>query len=187
MVRDVVGLARFAPTRRVARERYRTFVGEGMPQGRRPDLQGGGLRRSVGGWAGVAALRRGRERWAADERILGSGPFVEAVRQEAAVPPGPRARAAARAALPALTARCAQAWGVTPAELAGGSRRRPVAHARAVAGGLAVRALGVPIAEVARALGVSPTAVRLGLTRTDELMAGQGVNMADLVPRGQLR
>lgn len=29
----------------------------------------------------MAALRRGRERWAADERILGSGPFVEVVRE----------------------------------------------------------------------------------------------------------
>lgn len=46
-------LARFAPTRRVAREQYRIFVGEGVPQGRRPDLQEGGLRRSAGCWAGV--------------------------------------------------------------------------------------------------------------------------------------
>jgi REP element-mobilizing transposase RayT len=176
-------LARFAPTRRRARERYRTFVGEGVAQGRRLELQGGGLRRSAGGWPGVAALRRGRERWAADERILGSGPFVEAVRQEAALPPGPRARAAARAAMPALLARCAQRWGVTPAELTGGGRRRPVAHARAVAGGLAVQRLGLPIAEVARALGISSTAVRLGLPRAGELMRRRGVPPEELMPR----
>jgi REP element-mobilizing transposase RayT len=168
-------LGRFAATRRVARERYRAFVAAGVPQGRRPELQGGGLRRSAGGWAGVAALRRGRERWAADERILGSGPFVEAIRQEVVPLQGPRARAAARAALPALAARCAAAWGITPAELTGGGRRRVVAHARAVASGLAVRELGLPIAEVARALGVSPTAVRLGVARAETLLKAHGL------------
>ena len=32
-----------------ARQGYRQFVADGLPQGRRPDLQGGGLRRSAGG------------------------------------------------------------------------------------------------------------------------------------------
>ena len=179
-------LGRFAPTLRAARERYQAFVAEGIPHGRRPDLQGGGLRRSAGGWAGVAALRRGRERWAADERVLGSGHFVEAVRREATPAAGAAARAAARAALPILWDRCAAAWGVNTEEITGGSRRRLVAHARAVAGAMAVRELGLPIADVARALGVSETAVRLALPRAADLMKGRGVAAADLLPK-QLR
>jgi putative transposase len=60
-----------------ARRAYRGFVAAGLPPGRRPDLQGGGLRRSLGGWVAVAALRRGREAYASDERILGSPAFVD--------------------------------------------------------------------------------------------------------------
>jgi putative transposase len=44
---------------RVARAR-RDFVAAGAPLGHRSEFQGGGLLRSHGGWAAVAALRRGR-------------------------------------------------------------------------------------------------------------------------------
>jgi REP element-mobilizing transposase RayT len=74
-------LAQFGPTLRRARATYRAFVAAGVPQGRRLEFQGGGLRRSQGGWAAVATLRRGREAYTSDERILGGSEFVEAVRQ----------------------------------------------------------------------------------------------------------
>ncbi|MEA1991396.1 MAG: hypothetical protein U9N58_04260 [Thermodesulfobacteriota bacterium] len=47
--------------------------------GRREDLTGGGLRRSAGGWEGVLELRRTKEYWRGDERILGDGDFVNEV------------------------------------------------------------------------------------------------------------
>ncbi len=60
---------------------YRQFIKKGVDQGRRHDLIGGGLVRSQGGWAEVSAIRRGaREK--SDERILGSGKFVEKLIQE---------------------------------------------------------------------------------------------------------
>jgi REP element-mobilizing transposase RayT len=175
-------LARFAPTRRRAQAGYRAFIAEGAGQGRRPDLQGGGLLRSAGGWAAVQALRRGRERWAADERILGSSAFVEAIQREATPLAQRVAGNTPQAALPALLARCAAVWGVTPAEVASGSRRRVVAHARAVASCLAVRALGLPMPAVARALGISPTVVRAGVARGTALLAERGLAVSELLP-----
>ncbi len=65
-------LARFGAKVGRARRAYRDFVTAGVPLGHRPEFQGGGLLRSHGGWAAVAALRRGREAYLADERILGS-------------------------------------------------------------------------------------------------------------------
>jgi len=56
---------------------YRCFVSKAASQGRRADLVGGGLVRSAGGWAAVKELRRGRERFASDERVLGDTNFVE--------------------------------------------------------------------------------------------------------------
>ena len=40
-----------------ARRQDRAFGAAGVRQGRRPELQGGGLKRSAGGWEGLRALR----------------------------------------------------------------------------------------------------------------------------------
>jgi len=175
-------LGQFGPQVRPARHRYRQFVAEGISQGRRPDLQGGGLRRSAGGWEGLAALRRGREGWAFDERVLGSGPFVEHLLQS--LPPAPAgSRAKAAAAFPAAIAACAARWAVTPAEVCGGSRRRVVAQARAAASYVGVTQLGLPIAHVARTLGVSPIIVRTGLTRGPDLLRARRLSAAALIAK----
>ncbi len=47
-------LALFARNRATARHGYRQFVEKGIEQGKRPDLIGGGLLRSQGGWTGVS-------------------------------------------------------------------------------------------------------------------------------------
>ena len=60
------------------------FVRAGVAQGRRPELVGGGLIRSLGGWSQVLPLRRRGVKVASDERILGSGEFIERLRAEAA-------------------------------------------------------------------------------------------------------
>ena len=67
----------------VARRRYREYVEKGIAEGRRPDLVGGGLIRSAGGWSVVKALRKTTARMKGDERILGDGDFVEKVLNEA--------------------------------------------------------------------------------------------------------
>jgi REP element-mobilizing transposase RayT len=62
-----------------ARRNYRTFVQKGIAAGRRPELMGGGLIRSLGGWQQVKALRKAEIRFKGDERILGDSEFVEQV------------------------------------------------------------------------------------------------------------
>ena len=52
----------------------------GVAQGRRRDLVGGGLVRSLGGWAEAEKLRlKGQEHIKSDERILGDSDFVDSV------------------------------------------------------------------------------------------------------------
>jgi putative transposase len=67
----------------VARRRYRDYVKKGIAEGQRPDLVGGGLIRSAGGWSVVKALQKSAARMKGDERILGDGDFVETVLKEA--------------------------------------------------------------------------------------------------------
>ena len=70
----------FDQTVRNARKDYLTYMGEGIAQGRREDLTGGGLIRSLGGWSEVKK-RRGKtgDHTMSDERILGNGSFVDSV------------------------------------------------------------------------------------------------------------
>jgi hypothetical protein len=56
---------------------YRQFVKKGIALGRCPELVGGGLIKSQGGWSAVKAMHRIGVREKSDERILGSGEFVE--------------------------------------------------------------------------------------------------------------
>jgi len=56
-------------------------INDGL-KGGRPELVGGGLIRSLGGWFEVLALRRRDVKEASDQRILGDGDFVEQVPSE---------------------------------------------------------------------------------------------------------
>ena len=155
-------LTQFGPTARRARAAYRAFVDAGAPQGRRPDLQGGGLLRSLGGWQAVTALRRGREAYLGDERFLGSTAFVEEVRQrvETAMPTGAR-----RLPLATVIARVCRQTGIAPAQVATGSRRRAVSRARTGIAYLWVEVLGQPGRPLAGPLGVRPQAIYQAVVR----------------------
>jgi REP element-mobilizing transposase RayT len=145
-------LAQFGPTLPRARRAYRAFVAAGVPQGRRPDFQGGGLVRSLGGWQAVAAQRRTRAPVAADARILGTGPFVEAVlRQAPTAPPADLPRAPV--SLAALAARIAAALGVPEAALRGPTQTRAAVTARQLLAYVWVEPLGRRASDLARALG----------------------------------
>jgi putative transposase len=62
---------------------YLAFVKGGIEAGKRLDLVGGGLIRSLGGWSEVMSMRKRGERKLTDERILGSGEFVQSMLDEA--------------------------------------------------------------------------------------------------------
>ena len=66
-----------------ARKRYRSYVEKGIPMGKRPELVGGGLIRSLGGWDEVKKVRlAGQDRIKSDQRILGESDFVMNVLSE---------------------------------------------------------------------------------------------------------
>ena len=151
-----------------AKNAYRNYVEKGVAKGRRPELVGGGLIRSLGGWSAVKALRRSGDRQLSDSRILGSGEFVERIIKEA--------ETQIKYQLPFLkhhhkidefiTEIC-QAENVSIEELKGGSRRKEISRVRArIAIGL-VKTQGVALAEVARQLGVSTTAISKIIKRAD--------------------
>jgi hypothetical protein len=152
-------------------------VAAGRAQGRRPELQGGGLVRSLGGWAAVAHLRRGREGYAGDARIWGGAVFVEALRQHLSPPTVGR-----RAALSvgAIVQRVCTSLGIDPARRQRGGPKPPVSRAREGIAYLCVEVLGHSGRALAPLLGIRPVSVyaaaRRGLadrTAWDALLPGK--------------
>ena len=66
-----------------SRKNYRPYVEKGISMGRRAELVGGGLIRSMGGWDEIKKMRlTGQDRIKSDQRILGESDFVLEVLSE---------------------------------------------------------------------------------------------------------
>lgn len=171
-------LARFGRRKRKARGDYREFLCEGIEQGRRPELTGGGLIRSLGGWDEVKVQRRQKEYMKGDERILGDSEYVMDV-LNAANESLKRKYQLKASGLDAdkVAAKVADLLGL-PVEVvwAAGKHRKTVA-ARSLLCYWSVRQLGVSISSLAQRLGISPTAVSQSVIRGERLANKNGYSL----------
>jgi len=147
----------FSSKTREARGRYRQFVKNGIDQGKRLELQGGGLVRSAGGNKAGLLGRKKEERDKGDERVLGSGDFVMNVIKEANELLDERAEF--KLTLDELVSRVCSRFGIMFDELVSKNRRRRLSQARAAVSYLAVDKLGYTGEDVARLLKVSGRSV----------------------------
>jgi len=159
-------LAWFGRRKKAALKAYRQYMTDGIPLGRRPELVGGGLIRSLGGWSQVKSRRGTGEREFSDARILGGGEFVQRLLEEAEERlrrqfPAERWGREGRRVVERV---CAQAR-IPLEELQSGSRREPVSHVRTLLVRRLVLDLGLPQAEAARWLRVSAPAIAKSLKR----------------------
>jgi REP element-mobilizing transposase RayT len=150
----------FGKTIRTARKSYSNFVSKGILMGRRPDLVGGGLIRSLGGWSALKAIRATGMRVMGDERILGDSDFVEKVLKQADEDLEKKTLAMAKGLdLEKLIAAVAAHFEMDSEIIKSSSRQRTVAQARSIICCLAVDQLMIHGAEVARQLDLSTSAV----------------------------
>jgi len=149
-----------------ARRIYRRFVSEGIKQGHRPELVGGGLIRSLGGWSAVKSLRRSGQKALTDERILGTDDFVERVLGEADQSAKRlfSSRLRDKEVRQHIEEKCKKE-GISMRELQMGSRRGVIPGIRSDLAWKLARDCGIPLAEIARQLGVSTSAISQILLR----------------------
>ncbi len=149
-----------------ARKAYWEFMNDGIDQGRRPELVGGGLIRSMGGWSVVKSKRRLDAREMGDERILGSGKFVQQLLDETGgkIKHQMSNTDLVKRAEEEILNFC-QREKIEVAALRSGSRRRTVSRVRAHLALRLVDELGLSLAETARQLGLSTSAVAQILRR----------------------
>ena len=166
----------FGKTKQDARRMYSTFVAKGVSQGRRPDLVGGGLLRSMGGWTSLKGLRKSGTRIKGDERILGSSDFVQTVLMAANEALEEKAQLDALGlGLHQLISRVAHDYGVDIDDLKSPSKQRRISEARTVVCYLAVRKLRLSCADVSQSLNISPSTVSVAVQRGQKLAGMQAI------------
>jgi REP element-mobilizing transposase RayT len=166
-------LRQFGGRKSAARAAYRSFIKEGVAQGRVPELTGGGLVRSKGGWSKVESARRKGNREEYDERILGSGDFVNAVFKdlEGKARLQLKLKRSGRTIGKIINEECKEN-NISEQELKGGSRRRKVCALRIQIAKRGLDELGLSLAEIARHVGVSTSGIARGVKRYEEGTVG---------------
>lgn len=148
---------------------YRKYVEEGAFQGRRPELVKGGLVYSFRKEAGGLVPRSPYEKMLADPRILGDKDFIEKVLKESTSYEGkyqlPLIQIQKR--MQSIIEEKCKEEGVHIDELRMGSRRHRISKVRSRIGWQLINDLGIPLAEVARQLGVSTSGISKILQRKE--------------------
>jgi len=153
-------LAYFGKKANTARKAYETYVSKGISTGRRPDLVGGGLIRSIGGWSALKDLRETNTRVISDERILGSSEFAEAVLSNANEVYERKTEILAKGfKIDQLIMTVAEYLGLDVDLIVRKGSKRSIALARSIICALAVDRLIFSGADVARKLNITPSAV----------------------------
>jgi hypothetical protein len=154
-----------------ARKKYAEFVEDGIAQGKREDLTGGGLIRSAGGWKEVAALRRMETQQHSDERILGDSDFVENVLKQAAENLERKHHYSRQGInFESMLQNVAQLYDLHPEDLRGNGKQPLRVQARSVLCYWAVRELGYSVTSVAAKLGLTQTAASRAVYRGERLV-----------------
>ena len=155
----------FGPTLSRSRRRYREFLQEGIKEGRRTDLVGGGLIRSQ-------VIQRnggGTPPESFDARVLGSGEFVEKLWERAEL----QDKVKRIFSLPRLISRLSGLLHLDEKEIRRPSKDRLLARGRGIICYMAVRELGYKGFEVGRELRMGPAGVSLAIRRAERVFREQ--------------
>lgn len=154
-----------------ARKEYYDFVKKGVELGRRPDLIGGGLVRSTGGWQAVKALGKSKIHLKGDERILGDSDFVLKVLKEQNERMEQRFRLREQGYdIERVIERVSELFSLSRQDIIRPSRQRHRSMARSVLCYWAIRELGMSGSEVSRILKLGQSSVSRAVGRGERLV-----------------
>ncbi|MFO7605557.1 MAG: transposase [Desulfurivibrionaceae bacterium] len=146
-----------------ARRNYRQFVADGVPLGKRPELVGGGLRRSQK----ASGLEEEMESF--DDRVLGSGAFVEALQHDANL----KAISPPKLTLLEIQKIAGKLFEVEPNSILRRTKTGSASEARSFFCYIAVRLIGEKGIAVGEFLGMGPTGVSRAVRRGEQILQGR--------------
>ena len=168
-------LLRFDDNIASARAKYEAFVAEGLTLGKRPELAGGGLLRSAGGWEKIALARRFGEHLKSDERILGDSDFVEEVLRAAEERMESHCLCCQNGLdIEAVAQKVANLMGVDIAEVWREGKKSSTVQARSLLCHWAIHDLGMTATAVGKRLNLTQSGASRAAQRGEELATERG-------------
>jgi REP element-mobilizing transposase RayT len=161
-------LSHFGKVHGKAVRAYRKFIEEAKNQGRRPDLVGGGLIRSLGGWSRVMTLREQEDELSHDSRILGDPDFVRNILKEANQSLKRQVRLNEKKEIidQVIRKNCEEA-GIQEGEIRKGGQRWKISRLRSRIALQLSHDWGISMAEIARNVGVSTSGIANAIRKTE--------------------
>ena len=148
--------------------------------GKRPDLVGGGLVRSYGGWSQVKAMRKSGMGVKGDERILGDNDFVQQALKAAEEKMKRKYQLQSEGFnLEMVASRVAALLGMHSEEVWASGRHRRTVEARSLLCFWATSELSISQTFLARKLNISQPAVGLSVKRGEEIAKRKQYSLLD--------
>lgn len=172
-------LSVFGRSKKAARQAYQSYVERGLNQGRRPELVGGGLIRSLGGWREAKSKGFEKERHLkGDQRILGESDFVKEILAEAEEKYERSYELKSKGYdLKSIEKRVCEIYGIEKNEIYSGSRQQTLADARGLYCYWSVRVLGYSLTEIARRLNRTVSGVGYAVQRGEKITKERGFEL----------
>ena len=140
-------------------------------KGKRPELTGGGLLRSAGGWGVLKSMRRMKEHLKGDERILGDSDFVMQVLESAQERMEERYRLTVSGyTFERVIEQVSEHFGISIDDILFPGKHPHRVKARSVAAYLAVKRLGMDGTTVGRRMGVGQSTISRAVTRGEKII-----------------
>jgi hypothetical protein len=164
-------LGYFGKKKSEAVRQYERFVAEAKDVAKREDLTGGGLLRSAGGWRGVMDIRRSKEMWMADERILGDGDFVTAALQQANEQHERKDKLRSEGwDIDRVVKRVCELTGVDPSDIKRRSKMNKLSEARSLVAYWGNKELGISGIDLAKYFNISGSAICAAIKRGEKIV-----------------
>lgn len=152
-------LERFGRKLKAARKNYREFMEDGMALGRQQKYSGGGLIRSAGRLIEVLKNRRNKTLEQSDERVLGSGEFVENILKGIEEKDKIKRETKRNLDFEKLIEKTSRYYRIKSTQIKGESRIRKISEARAVLVKLGIEYLGLSGSKLGKELNISPSGI----------------------------
>jgi REP element-mobilizing transposase RayT len=149
----------FGKQKQRSQQKYFDYVKEGITEGRREDLTGGGVLRTAGGWKGLRELKRKGQGILGDERMLGDSAFVEEALKTVDTAERSPQLFPENDSLDRLSKDVSRFFHLKPADVKSPSKQRHLKPAKSMICYIAVRLQKVKGIEVAEHLQISQSAV----------------------------
>jgi putative transposase len=170
----------FSDQKATARCRYKAHLAKGLAMGKRPDLTGGGLVRSSGGWAVVKSLLKANIHFKSDERILGDSDFVDDVLKSADEKLQRRFALEAEGwNLDKIAEKAGAICGLDPEQIFMAGKQPIRVKARSMFCYWVARELGITTTKLAGLLKISQPAVSICVRRGEQIVQKEGHDILD--------